>query len=254
MTIKFESADGIARVTLAAPERRNALAPGEFAELRDILATITANPANRAVVLTGEGTAFCAGAYLPLGGPQDPPILLMRQIDETARALHRLPQPIVAAVNGHAVGAGMSLALGCDIVVASTAAKFSQVFVKRGLSPDFGSSWLLPRIVGLHMAKKLALLGDTIDAHGAARLGIVAEVVPPEQLAETATGLARRLADGPPIAMALTKELLNQSFTESFDQALDREATVAATNMAAGDAAEALAAFREKRAPVFKGR
>jgi 2-(1,2-epoxy-1,2-dihydrophenyl)acetyl-CoA isomerase len=254
MTIKFESADGIARVTLAAPERRNALTPGEFGELRDILAAIAANPADRAVVLTGEGTAFCAGAYLPLGGPQDPPILLMRQIDETARALHRLPQPIVAAVNGHAVGAGMSLALGCDIIVASTAAKFSQVFVKRGLSPDFGSSWLLPRIVGLHMAKKLALLGDTIDAHEAVRLGIVAEVVLPEQLAETATSLARRLADGPPIAMALTKELLNQSFTEGFDQALDREATVAATNMAAGDAAEALAAFREKRAPVFQGR
>jgi len=253
MSIKFESADGIARVTLAAPDRRNALTPGEFAELRGILATIAASD-DRAVVITGEGTAFCAGAFLPLGGPQDPPIVMMRQIDETARALHRLPQPCVAAVNGHAVGAGMSLALGCDLVIASANATFSQIFVKRGLSPDFGSSWLLPRIVGLHTAKRLALLGDTIDAAEAHRLGIVTEVVAPDELAGAATVLARRLADGPPIAMALTKELLNQSFTSGFDEALDREATVAATNMAAQDAAEALMAFKEKRAPVFRGR
>jgi 2-(1,2-epoxy-1,2-dihydrophenyl)acetyl-CoA isomerase len=254
MTIKFESADGIARVTLAAPERRNALTPAEFAELRGILAAIAASPAERAVVLTGEGSAFCAGAFLPLGGPQEPPVALMRQINETARTLHRLPQPCVAAVNGHAVGAGMSLALGCDLVIASSAARFSQVFVKRGLSPDFGSSWLLPRIVGLQMAKKLALLGDTIDADEAARLGIVTEVVAPEELADAATRLARRLADGPPIALALTKELLNQSFGASFDDALNREAAVAAANMAAEDATEALAAFREKRTPAFKGR
>jgi len=255
MSIKFESADGVARITLAAPERRNALTPGEFAELRDILAAVGADPADRVVVLTGEGSAFCAGAFLPADdGPKEPPIALMRQINETARTLHRLPKPCVAAVNGHAVGAGMSLALGCDLVIASTAAKFSQIFVKRGLSPDFGSSWLLPRIVGLQMAKKLALLGDTIDADEAARIGIVSEVVAPEELADAATRLARRLADGPPIALALTKELLNQSFTTGFDDALGREAAVAATNMAAEDAGEALAAFKEKRGPVFKGR
>jgi enoyl-CoA hydratase/carnithine racemase len=254
MSIKFESADGIARVTLAAPERRNALTPGEFAELRGILSSVASDQASRVVVLTGEGTAFCAGAFLPLGGPQDSPSVLLREINEAARALHRLPQPCVAAVNGHAVGAGMSLALGCDLVIASTAATFSQVFVKRGLSPDFGSSWLLPRIVGLHTAKKLALLGDTIDAAEAERLGIVTEVVAPDELADAATRLARRLADGPPIAMAYTKSLLNESFASGFDAMLDREAAVAAANMAAEDAGEALAAFREKRAPVFKGR
>jgi enoyl-CoA hydratase/carnithine racemase len=128
------------------------------------------------------------------------------------------------------------------------------VFVKRGLSPDFGSSWLLPRIVGLHTAKKLALLGDTIDADQAERLGIVTEVVAPDELADAATRLARRLADGPPIALAYTKSLLNQSFASGFDDMLDREAAVASANMAAEDAGEALAAFREKRAPVFKGR
>lgn len=254
MSIKFDSADGIARVTLAAPERRNALTPDEFAELRDILASIASDPASRVVVLTGEGSAFCAGAFLPLDGPQDPPIAVMREINEAARTLHRMPQPCVAAVNGHAVGAGMSLALGCDLVIASTAARFSQVFVKRGLSPDFGSAWLLPRIVGLHTAKKLALLGDTIDAAEAERLGIVTEVVAPDELADAATRLARRLADGPPIALAFTKGLLNQSFAAGFDDMLDREAAAAAANMAAEDAAEALAAFREKRAPVFRGR
>jgi len=254
MSIKFESADGIARITLAAPERRNSLTPGEFGELRDILATIARTPSDRAVVLTGEGTAFCSGAFLPLEGPDVPAITLMRQINETARALYRLPQPVVAAVNGHAVGAGMSIALGCDFVIASSGATFSQVFVKRGLSPDFGSSWLLPRIVGLANAKKLALLGDTIGAQEAERLGIVTEVVAPEELAEAATRLARRLADGPPIAIGLAKELLNEAFTSTFDEALDHEATVAATNMAAEDASEALAAFKEKRAPAFKGR
>jgi 2-(1,2-epoxy-1,2-dihydrophenyl)acetyl-CoA isomerase len=254
MSVKFESADGIARVTLAAPERRNALTPGEFTELRGILASVASDPASRVMVLTGEGTAFCAGAFLPLGGPKDSPSVLLREINEAARALHRMPQPCVAAVNGHAVGAGMSLALGCDLVIASTAATFSQVFVKRGLSPDFGSSWLLPRIVGLHTAKKLALLGDTIDADQAERLGIVTEVVAPDELADAATRLARRLADGPPIALAYTKSLLNQSFASGFDDMLDREAAVASANMAAEDAGEALAAFREKRAPVFKGR
>lgn len=254
MSIKFERADGIARVTFAAPERRNSLTPGEFVELRDIFAEIAGSPDDRAVVITGEGTAFCAGAYLSAEGRSDPAVTRMRRINEAARALHHLPQPTVAAVNGHAVGAGMSLALGCDLVIASSNAKFSQIFVKRGLSPDFGSSWLLPRIVGLHAAKRLALLGDIIDAEEAARLGIVSEIVAPEELDEAATRLARRLADGPPIAMTLAKELLNQSFGSSFDEALDREAVVVAANSAGHDAAEALAAFKEKRAPVFRGR
>ncbi|MFC5745602.1 enoyl-CoA hydratase [Actinomadura rugatobispora] len=254
MSIEFESADGIARVTLAAPERRNALTPDEFAQLRDVLAAIAASPSERVVVITGEGTAFCAGAALPPDRPQSPPIVLMRQINETARALHRMPQPCVAAVNGPAVGAGMSLALGCDFVIASTTATFSQIFVKRGLSPDFGSSWLLPRLVGLHTAKRLALLGDTIDAEQAAALGLAGEVVAPDELEAAVTELARRLAAGPPIALALTKDLLNQSLTTGFDDALGREAAAAATNLGAEDTTEAFAAFRERRAPQFKGR
>src|SRR5687768_2680985 len=128
----------------------------------------------------------------------------MGWIHEAARALHRLPQPCVAAVDGPAFGAGMSLALGCDLVVASTSATFCQVFVKRGLSPDFGSTWLLPRLVGLHTAKRLAMLGDTVTAERARELGLVAEVTSPEELLQTATGIARRLADGPPLALALT--------------------------------------------------
>lgn len=254
MTITVVRDAGLVRLTIDRPERRNALTMEGFAELGRVLAEVARTPADRAVLITGAGTAFCSGADLSRGVPDEPVTRLMARINDVARTLHRLPQPCVAAVNGPAYGAGMSLALGCDIVVASEAATFSQVFVKRGLSPDFGSSWLLPRLVGLHTAKRLALLGDPITAAQARELGLVAEVTPTDALLEAATAVARRLADGPPIALAQTKRLLNQAFSVSFDDALDAEAAASAVNTATEDVAEAFRALAEKRPAVFRGR
>lgn len=254
MSIHVERDGGVVRITLDNPERRNALTPEGFAELRESLAEIARSTDDRAVLITGSGSSFCSGADLSGGVPDGSVAHLMSQIHEAARALHRLPQPCVAAVNGPAFGAGMSIALACDIVVASSEATFCQVFVKRGLVPDFGSSWLLPRVVGMHAAKRLALLGDAIDAGEAKELGIVSEVVAPDELASAADALVRRLADGPPIAQALTKKLLNASFTTGFDDALDAEAASATVASGTEDVAEAFAAFAAKRAPVFRGR
>lgn len=254
MSIRVERDAGLVRVTLDRPERRNALTVDGFVELGRVFTEIAATPTDRSVLITGAGGSFCAGADLSGGVPEESPMRLMGWIHDAARALHRLPQPIVAAVDGPAYGAGMSLALGCDLVVASTAATFCQVFVKRGLSPDFGSTWLLPRLVGLHTAKRLALLGDPVTAEQAQRLGLVTEVTAPEDLLATATGLARRLADGPPLALAMTKRMLNASFSTGFDDALDAEAAASSTLTASQDVAEAFAAFAEKRPARFRGR
>ncbi|MCX4096814.1 enoyl-CoA hydratase/isomerase family protein [Nocardia sp. alder85J] len=252
--VLVEREAGIARITLARPDRRNALGVGDFADLHRALAEIAASAEDRAVILTGSGRAFCAGADLSDVVPDAATAAIMRPINEAVRALHRLPQPCIAAVNGPAVGAGMSLALGCDLVIAADTASFAQIFVKRALSPDTGSSWLLPRLVGLHTAKRLALLGDLITAEQARDLGLVTEIVPADTLLDTAADYARRLAAGPPIALALTKQLLNAAFTTGFDDALDAETAANAVNVGTADMAEAFAAFREKRTPEFRGR
>ncbi|WP_019925214.1 enoyl-CoA hydratase/isomerase family protein [Nocardia sp. BMG111209] len=254
MPILLKRDNGIAHVTLDRPERRNALTVADFAQLRDIFDEIAVTGADRAVLITGAGKGFCAGADLGDGLPTEHPSTVMRPINDAFRALHRLPQPAVAAVHGAAFGAGMSLALGCDLVIAADDAVFSQIFVRRGLSPDTGSSWLLPRIVGLHTAKRLALLGDTITAAQAQTLGIVTEVTTTDRLTETATAYARRLADGPPIALALTKRLLDAASTTGFDEALEAETAAVAVNVATADMAEAFTAFAEKRPPIFRGR
>lgn len=252
--VRVERADGVATVTIDNPGRKNSLTFAGFAELRDALTEIGHTPTDRAVILTGADGAFCAGADLSGGVPEGGTVAIMQQIHEAARALHRLPQPVISAVDGPAVGAGMSLALAADVVVAAESAYFSMIFVKRGLVPDFGSSWLLPRIVGVHTARRLALLGDTISAEQALALGIVAEVVPSTDLAASAVGLAQRLAAGPPIAMALTKRLFAVTTSNSFDEQLDAEAAAASVASATEDVAEAFRAFAEKRAPQFRGR
>ncbi|WP_029138609.1 enoyl-CoA hydratase/isomerase family protein [Nakamurella lactea] len=254
MTILIERRDDVAHLTLANEKQRNALSPDDFAALHDELDAIGLSGDIRAVVITGAGTAFCSGAGLPATMTQDPPAVITRRIHRTALKLHQLPQPTIAAVNGAAYGAGMSLALGCDIVLASSTATFCQVFVKRGLAPDFGSSWLLPRLVGLQTAKRLALLAEVLDAQTARELGLVTEVVQPDALAEAAQALARRLAAGPPVALALTKQLLNRSFASSFADQLDAEASGSGVTTATADAREAFSAFAEKRDPVFRGR
>jgi 2-(1,2-epoxy-1,2-dihydrophenyl)acetyl-CoA isomerase len=254
-TLQVERADGVVTVTLNRPERKNAMSPTMFGELRTIFREIAADPErDRVVVVTGAGGAFCSGADLSETGTVTLHHLQwMRQIGEACAALHNLPQPVIAKVVGVAAGAGLNLALGCDLVVASDDARFSEIFARRGLSIDFGGSWVLPRLIGLHKAKELAFFADIITAAEAAEFGIVNRVVPADEIDVFVDGWARRLAAGPPLALSMTKKLLNQSFAVSFEQALEAEGQAQSVNSATNDTAEALAAFLDKRDPVFRG-
>ena len=178
----------------------------------------------------------------------------MRHVGDVALALHRLPQPTIAKVRGVAVGAGCNLALGCDLVVAGDTARFSEIFAKRGLSVDFGGSWLLPRRVGLHRAKELAFFADIIDATEAERIGLVNRVVPDAALDGFVADWATRLAVGPPIAVAMTKRLLDNAMNVTLEEALDDEGMAQTVNFGTNDTPEAILAFVEKRQPRFRGR
>lgn len=248
---------GVVTVTLNNPRRKNAIGAVMFAELRAVFRRLTEQPAHRVVVITGAGDAFCSGA--DLSGTADSAERLhtlhhMRNIGETVLALAQLQQPVVAKVNGDAMGAGMNLALGCDLIYASDRARFSQIFAKRGLSVDFGGSWLLPRLVGVHKAKELALLADIIDAREAERIGVVNRVVAHDDLDAYVDDIAARIAAGPPIALGMTKRLLNQASEVTLAEAVEAEAMAQAVNGGTRDMRNAIAAFRDKRTPTFEGR
>jgi 2-(1,2-epoxy-1,2-dihydrophenyl)acetyl-CoA isomerase len=165
-----------------------------------------------------------------------------------------LPQPVIAKVRGVAVGAGLNMALGCDLVVASENARFSEIFAKRGLSIDFGGSWILPRRIGLHKAKELVFFADIIDATEAEKIGLVNRVVPDVELDAFVDGWASRLAQAAPIAVAQSKRMLNNAMNVTLEEALDDEGAAQTVNFSTKDTAEAMKAFMEKREPQFKGR
>jgi enoyl-CoA hydratase/carnithine racemase len=244
----------VATITLNNPRRKNAMSLAGWRLLRDHLQDIARSGSARVLVLTGAAGEFCAGADLssvPSGGP---PMADMQEINEACLAIHRLPIPAIAKVDGVAVGAGMNLALACDFVVVSSRVRLSEIFVKRGLSVDFGGSWLLPRLIGLHRAKELVLLGDIIGAEEARQLGLVRTVVAPHDLDATVEALARRLLTGAPVAMRQAKRMLNDAFEASLERTLEDEARSQEISFATDDFAEAGKAFREKRAAVFRGR
>jgi enoyl-CoA hydratase/carnithine racemase len=240
-------------MTLNRPRSRNAVNAELWAALREALTAAAHDREVRAVVITGAGGAFCAGADLSGGVSAEHPLPRMHAINDVALLLHELPMPTVAKVTGVAVGAGWNLALGCDFVVATPDSRFSQIFARRGLSLDFGGSWLLPRLVGLQQAKRLALLAEMIDAAEAHRLGLVTWVVEPEEIDGFVTDLGKRLADGPPVALAQSKALLNEGVDRTMRDALVSEARAQTINFATSDAAAAFAAFNEKREPSFTG-
>ena len=248
-------AAGVVTVTMDRPEKKNAINPAMWRELLDTFADVAERQEDRVMVLTGAGGAFCSGADLsPEGGDRPHPLSWMRHIADVALELHRLPKPTIAKVGGVAAGAGLNLALGCDLIVASDDARFSEIFTRRGLSIDGGGSWLLPRLVGLHKAKELAFFAEVIDAKEASELGLVNRVVAAAELDGTVDAWARRLADGPPLALSMTKTMLNRSFEVSMDQALEDEARCQTVNFSTADTAEAIAAFMAKREPRFSGR
>jgi 2-(1,2-epoxy-1,2-dihydrophenyl)acetyl-CoA isomerase len=178
----------------------------------------------------------------------------MRNITDVAMALARIPQPTIAKIRGVAVGAGCNMALMCDLVVCSDTARFSEIFAKRGLSVDFGGTWVLPRRVGLHKAKELALFGDIISAQEAELIGLVNHVEQEAELDAFVDNWAAKLAAGPPIALAQTKRMLNNSMNVTLEQALEDEGNAQALNFGTKDTIEAMSAFAEKRAPRFIGR
>jgi enoyl-CoA hydratase/carnithine racemase len=247
--------DGVLTLTLNRPERKNAVDTGLWHSLGEALLGAASSREVRVVVVTGAGGDFCAGADLadPSAGHEHQ-LVRMRMIHDVAMALHRLPQPSIAKVDGVAVGAGCNLALGCDLVVASDRARFSEIFSRRGLSVDFGGSWLLPRRVGLHRAKELVLFGEIIGAAEAERIGLVNRVVPAGELDGFVAEWAARLAAGPPLALRLSKALLDDSYESSLATALDREGAAQAVNLASEDGQEAISAFLERREPRFNGR
>jgi enoyl-CoA hydratase/carnithine racemase len=256
-TIEVDRSSGIVTVTLNRPATKNAANGQMWDELLETFRDIGSGGQDRVMVLTGAGGEFCAGADLTGGGTGAPgrhQLAQMRHVGDVALSLHRLPIPTIAKVRGVAVGAGCNMALGCDLVVASENARFSEIFARRGLSIDFGGSWLLPRIVGMQKAKELALFADIIDAGEAQRMGLVNRVLPDAELDDFVATWAARLAAGPPIALAMTKRMLDNSVQVTLEEALDDEGVCQTVNFATADTAEALTAFAEKREPRFEGR
>lgn len=258
-TLLVERKDGVVTVTMNRPERKNAANGRMLVELREIFEEIEDSPDDRVMVLTGAGGAFCSGADLgdsqgPTNDPSRSGLSRMRRLGDVALALHHISKPTIAKVDGVAVGAGLSLALGCDLVVCTEHARLSMIFAKRGLSLDNGASWLLPRLIGMARAKEVALFGDMWSAEEALAIGLVNRVLPVSEVDAFVEDWARRLADGPPLAISMTKSLLHASSNASMEQAVEDEARCQALNFSSQDTAEAMDAFREKRAPVFIGR
>lgn len=254
--LRVEVDGPVATLTLDRPAALNALTVPVKVGLREALESIAADPSVRAVILTGAGRAFCAGQDLaereePDAAPLD--VEVRERYNPIIRALRSMGQPVIAAVNGVAAGAGASLAFACDLRIAAEEARFVLAFGRIGLVPDSGATWFLPRLVGPAKAAELALVGDAVDAAEALRIGLVSKVVPGDRLMPEARVLADRIAAGAPLAMSLTKAALERSLTTGLDEALDAEAGLQGIAGASADHAEGLAAFREKRPPRFEG-
>ena len=254
-TIEVASANGVATITLNRPESLNAL---NAAMRRELLAAVKAagrDDAIRAVVLTGRGRGFCSGADLR-GGPGERSFrtVLSTEYNPLITAIRDLPKPMIAAVNGVAAGAGVSLALACDLVYAAEEARFILAFVRISLVPDSGATRAFVRALGRHRAAELAFTGDPLSASDAADAGLINGVVPAAELVGHAAGVAQRLADGPTRAIGLSKRLLNQADGPGFAEGLALEAALQELAGRTQDHAEGVAAFSEKRDPRFMGR
>ena len=257
-TIIYETQHGVGRITLNRPERMNSFTQQMHQELRHALASVLADGA-RVLVITGAGRGFCAGqdlndrAVAP-GQTVDLGESVEKNYGPLVKALRDLPIPVIAAVNGVAAGAGCNVALACDLVVASESASFLQPFCKLGLIPDTGGSYFLPRLVGTQRAMGLALLGDKLPARRAAEIGLIWECVADADFAARVDAIASQLASGPTLGYARTKQAIYASPGNTFEAQLALEGKLMRECGFSEDYREGVAAFREKRAPVFKGR
>ena len=256
--------DGVATITLNRPQKRNALSDELTPALRESLLRFDEDPAVRVVVLTGAGTAFCAGGDVSGMGSRSRPDAVKRTFQDGVRELQRkqetltlrlfdLSKPTIAALPGPAAGAGFSIALACDLRLAAESAFVTTAFANIGLSGDYGASWLLVQLVGIAKAKELFFTSRRIGAAEGLALGIFNEVVDDDRLAERTAELARTIADGPPVALRYMKENLNRALGADLRTCLALEADRMSRSAQTEDHREAVAAFLAKRAPVFKG-
>ena len=259
--VRYEVADYIATVTLNRPEAMNAITRESYGQLEEAFRSAHRDPDVRCVVLTGEGRAFCSGddvKQIMLGEARDETVARLRDVrprpTPAAVAVLDCDKPVIAAVNGAAVGWGMDLALMCDIRIASERAKFGELFIKRGLVADLGGLWLLPRVVGPAKAAELLFTGDIIDAAEAERIGLVTKVVPAEELLPAAMAMARKIAANPPIAMRYMKEGLRRSAHAEMDEMGAYVGSSLAYLFTTEDHREGALSFVERREPEFKGR
>lgn len=261
----LEESDGsVVVLTLNLPEQRNPISdPGMIEALLSTLARLDADPATRVIILTGAGSAFSSGGNLhsmrPGGGLRDSLPARTRLnyrtgIQRIPLAVEAMEVPLIAAVNGPAIGAGCDLACMCDLRIASETARFAESFVKVGIIPGDGGAWLLPRIVGFSKACEMALTGDPIDAQEALACGLVSKVVPPHALLDEAKALAARIAVNPAHAVRMTRRLLRQGRNAELSALLDMSAAMQALAHATEDHDEAVSALLEKRSPTFRGR
>ena len=258
-----DEANGIVTLTLNQPELRNPISDGPTIEaLIEAITAADRDMATRVVILTGAGRAFSTGGNINTmregGGLNDPMPANTRR--NYRNGIQRLPLlfeaievPVIAAVNGPAIGAGCDLACMCDIRIAGESAKFAESFVKLGIVPGDGGAWLLPRVVGFSKASEMAFTGDMLDAAEALACGLVSRVMPDAELLDAARALAARIAANPPHAVRMTKRLLREGRTASLAGILETSAAAQALCHTTADHHEAVAAFLEKRSPVFKG-
>jgi 2-(1,2-epoxy-1,2-dihydrophenyl)acetyl-CoA isomerase len=259
-TIQFETRGGVAVITLNRPEALNALTLAVASEFKQVVAQALSQGA-RAVILTGAGRAFCAGGDLRemqriasqngrVEAFFDEPL---RELNDCLTLIRRTPLPFVAAVNGAASGGGCNLALACDVVIAGESARFNQAFIKIGLTPDCGGTFVLPRLVGLRRATQLMMTGEVVNAQQALAMGMINAVVADDQLIAQAMAMAEQLAQAPTAAIGRIKALLEASATNSFEGQLELERQTQLKSGLTKDFKEGVAAFIEKRPPKFVG-
>ena len=261
--ILYEQTGNIVTLTINRPDKRNVLSGDDlFAAFEDHFTRINTDMTVRAVILTGAGKSFCAGGDVKemrdkqgmFGGtPGEIQNLYRTGIQRIPMAFTRLDVPIIAAVNGFAIGAGCDLACMCDIRVAGETTQFAESFVKLGIIPGDGGAWLLPRVVGMSRASEMAFTGDMVDAKAALAMGLVSKVVADDKLMEEAMAIAKRIAANPPQALRWTKRLLREGQQQRIDSLLDLSASFQALAHHTSDHSEAIAAFFEKRAPNYRG-